>query len=169
MPEKRNLSTSISFSSPQYPTMTMPMPTRNKKLRRLPHVFSKVLELPFDSDTDVSIEDRPDCLRFVAQEGDRMILGGDVRAHVVEVHPGVTKVIIRRRENRSQPSIDELELNVWRFRLPATARPELARAVYVGTQLVVTVPKNGSGENNTRSEDCKGGLRGNMGNLILVQ
>jgi len=140
----------------------------NKKLRRLPHVFSKVLELPFDSDVDVAVEDRPDCLRFVA---DGVDVAGEVRAHVVEVYPGVTKVVIRRRGSRSQPLIDDLEINLWRFRLPSAARPELARAAYGGGQLVVTVPKHGRGEISSCREDFKDGSfrRDNhTANLLVV-
>lgn len=138
-----------SLSPPPLSSLTM-----NKKLRRLPHVFSKVLELPFDSDADVAIEDRPDCLRFVA---DGVDVAGEVRAHVVELHPGVTKVVIRRRENRSQPLNGDLELNLWRVRLPAAARPELAKASYGGGRLVVTVPKHGWRKINSCGEDFKGG------------
>ncbi|PHT37148.1 Stellacyanin [Capsicum baccatum] len=35
-----------------------------KKLRQLPRIFAKVLELPFHSDSDVSILETPDSLRF---------------------------------------------------------------------------------------------------------
>lgn len=152
-----------SLSPPPLSALTM-----NKKLRRLPHVFSKVLELPFDSDADVDVEDRPDCLRFVA---DGVDVAGDVRAHVVELHPGVTKVVIRRRQNRSQPLTGDLELNLWRFRLPAAARPELAKAAYGGGQLVVTVPKHGRGEINSCGEDFEGGSSrrdNHTANLVVV-
>uniref|UniRef100_A0A0D3GMT8 Uncharacterized protein n=1 Tax=Oryza barthii TaxID=65489 RepID=A0A0D3GMT8_9ORYZ len=37
-----------------------------KKLRRLPHIFAKVLELPFAADADVSVEEDAAALRFVA-------------------------------------------------------------------------------------------------------
>lgn len=60
-----------------------------KKLRRLPHIFSRVLELPFRSDADVEVEEGPGFFRFVAETDG---IGGDVRAHTVEIHPGVTKV-----------------------------------------------------------------------------
>lgn len=166
MPAKRNLSLSPPSPSLSSPPMAAP---RNKKLRRLPHVFSKVLELPFDSEADVSVEDRPDCLRFLA-DGESFY--GEVRTHVVEVHPGVTKVVIRRRESGShQLSVDNLELNLWRFRLPAVALPEMATAAFSGGKLVVTVPKNGWRENMSCVEDCKGGgsFRGNMGTLVLVE
>ncbi|CAA7049766.1 unnamed protein product [Microthlaspi erraticum] len=74
-------------------------PTREpkKKLRRLPHIFSRVLELPLRSDADVAVEERLDCFRFVAETD-----GGGVRAYVVEIHPGVTKILVRT--NGSSPS-----------------------------------------------------------------
>ena len=36
-----------------------------KKLRRPPHIFAKVLELPFAADADVSVEEDAAALRFV--------------------------------------------------------------------------------------------------------
>lgn len=145
-----------------------------KKLRRLPHVFSKVLELPFNSDADVFVEERHDCFKFTVKD-DGVVGGGggvnvNVKAHVIDVHPGITKVVIRPRDNPSRPFIDENGLDVWRFRLPPSARPELATAGYARGELVVTVPKNGwGGNNNTRDGDCKGGFKGNMGNIVVVQ
>ncbi|XP_021763200.1 uncharacterized protein LOC110727912 [Chenopodium quinoa] len=175
MPEKRNFS-SLSLSSTnqslQQQSPLMGVSSNSKKLRRLPHVFSKVLELPFDSDADVVVEERHDCFKFTVED-DGGIAGvgysSGVKAHVVEVHPGITKVVIRSRENLSRPIVDELELDVWRFRLPSSARPELATAVYARGGLVVIVPKNGWGEMDRRDGDGKGGFKGNMGNLIIVQ
>lgn len=55
-------------------------------------MFSKVLELPFRSDAEVAVEETDDCLRFVADvAGDED--GEGVRAHAVEIYPGVTKVL----------------------------------------------------------------------------
>ncbi|KNA21459.1 hypothetical protein SOVF_042940 [Spinacia oleracea] len=177
MPEKRNFSAySLSTDHQQPPIMGGDTSENNnvnrnhKKLRRLPHVFSKVLELPFDSDTDVFIEERCDCFKFTVEDDGGVVVAGGVRAHVVEVHPGITKVVIRKKGNMSQPIVDENELDVWRYRLPSSARPDLATAVYARGELVVTVPKNGWGENIRRGGgDCKGGFKGNMGTLILVQ
>ncbi|KAL9317445.1 hypothetical protein ACSQ67_013962 [Phaseolus vulgaris] len=54
-----------------------------EKLRRLPHVSSCVLELPFRSDADMVVEEDPDCCHFVVEtEGI-----SDVRAHTIEIHP----------------------------------------------------------------------------------
>ncbi|KAF5809794.1 hypothetical protein HanRHA438_Chr04g0171771 [Helianthus annuus] len=115
-----------------------------KKLRRLPHVFSQVLELPLQSHANVLIEDRPDCFRFTATI-ENNAFSGQVRAHAVKIYPGVTKVVVREGngEGKVELWLDELEVDVWRFRLPATTRPELATAVVMGTKLVVTVPKGG--------------------------
>lgn len=142
----------------------------NKKLRRLPHVFSRVLELPFRSDADVSVEERPEFFRFVA-ETDGI---GDVRAHTVEIHPGVTKIVVRE-SGPFELSLDELELDMWRFRLPESTRPELASAVFVDGELIVTVPK---GEELENSEDENGAGDEGMwsdgnesfgGRLVVVQ
>ncbi|KAL6532345.1 hypothetical protein OROGR_014315 [Orobanche gracilis] len=62
----------------------------DKKLRKLPDVFNRFLKLPFRSDADVAVE-RPHFFRFVAEnEMDRYddVVGGDMRAYVVEIHPG---------------------------------------------------------------------------------
>lgn len=138
----------------------------NKKLRRLPHVFSRVLELPFRSDADVAVEESPEFFRFVA-ETDTI---GDVQAHMVEIHPGVTKVVVRD-SGCLELSLDELELDMWRFRLPESTRPELASAVFADGELIVTVPKSEELEN---SEEGDGGMwgdgNGNFGGrLVIVQ
>ncbi|KAK6254927.1 hypothetical protein SCA6_016232 [Theobroma cacao] len=117
----------------------------HKKLRRLPHIFSRVLELPFRSDADVAVEESPDCFKFVAETDGR--IGDVVRAHTVEIHPGVTKIVIRSNSLVDFSLLDDLELDMWRFRLPETTRPELASAVYEDGELIVTVPKGGEVEN----------------------
>lgn len=138
----------------------------NKKLRRLPHVFSRVLELPFRSDADVSVEEGPDFFRFVA-ETDGI---GNVQAHTVEIHPGVTKIMVRE-SGSVELTLDEIELDMWRFRLPESTRPELASAVFVDGELIVTVPKGEEGLEN--SEDGNGEMwsdgNGMSGRLVLVQ
>ncbi|KAF2285402.1 hypothetical protein GH714_003540 [Hevea brasiliensis] len=105
----------------------------HKKLRRLPHIFSRVLELPFRSDADVSVEENPDCFRFVA-ETDNI---GDVRAHTIEIHPG--------------------SLKSW---LPESTRPELASAVLEDGELIVTVPKVDEleEEGNDNNGEFRGGF-----------
>uniref|UniRef100_A0A5B6ZF95 SHSP domain-containing protein n=1 Tax=Davidia involucrata TaxID=16924 RepID=A0A5B6ZF95_DAVIN len=138
--------------------------TAQKKLRRLPHIFSKVLELPFRSDADVAVEESSDCFRFVAEIDDA--IGDGVRAHAVEIHPGVIKVVVRggggNNGEEVELLINKLEVDAWRFRLPASTRPELATAVFVDGELIVTVPKGG-GEFNG------GEIWGGVGRLVLVQ
>ncbi|CAI9761417.1 unnamed protein product [Fraxinus pennsylvanica] len=131
-----------------------------RKLRRLPHIFAKVLELPFRSDTDVSIDETPDSLRFIVAAGG---ITGDVGAHTVEIYPGVTKIVIRIN-GVVDLSGNELEMDLWRFRLPDSTWPELATAVYHDGELVVTVPKG------VAEEDC-GSEGGDLGGrrLVLVQ
>lgn len=119
-----------------------------KKLQRLPHVFSQVLELPLRSQADVFIEDKPDSLKFTANIDDNVkAFSGHVKAYAVKIHPGVMKVVVRGGRNSSNGEVelllDELDIDVWRFRLPATTLPELATAVVASRKLVVTVPKGG--------------------------
>ncbi|CAL0320442.1 unnamed protein product [Lupinus luteus] len=127
LPLRRNIT--IQFGNTMNPNL-------GKKLRRLPHVFTRVLELPFRSDADVTIHEDPDCFRFVA-ETDRI---ADVRAHTVEIHPGVIKIAVRVGPS-VEFSLDQLEIDMWRFRLPESTQPELATATFVDGELIVTVPK----------------------------
>ncbi|CAD6226608.1 unnamed protein product [Miscanthus lutarioriparius] len=122
-----------------------------KKLRRLPHIFAKVLELPFAADADVSVEEDAAALRFVAAVVDGFSPAGGARAHAVEIHPGVTKVVVRGlSSSHGGPHGDgddddgaaaAFELDRWRFRLPPCTRPAMATATYAQGELVVTVPK----------------------------
>ncbi|XP_075524042.1 uncharacterized protein LOC142556463 [Primulina tabacum] len=131
---------------------------RQKKLWRLPHIFEKVLELPFHADADVSIEETPESLRFSAVTDD---ISGHVRADAIEIYPGVTKVLIRGNGAVDFPGT-EFELDLWRFRLPESTRPELASAGYHDGELVVTVPKGAA------AEEKDGGDIG-VGRLVLEQ
>ncbi|CAN1128454.1 hypothetical protein LINPERHAP2_LOCUS4638 [Linum perenne] len=132
----------------------------NKKLRWLPHIFNQVLELPFQSDADVSVEESTDCFRSVAEADDVR----EIRAHTIKIHPGVTKIVIRPNGYFELPSLDDLELDMWRFRLPDSTRPDLASAVFMDGELIETVPKGEeveveerNGNNNNRREYRGGG------------
>ncbi|KAK7391063.1 hypothetical protein VNO78_19384 [Psophocarpus tetragonolobus] len=162
VPRKRNISIQfgVDGGNPMSEAQAL-LGIAGKKLRRLPHVFSRVLELPFRSDADVAVEEAPDCFRFVA-ETDGI---GDVRAHTVEIHPGVTKIVVRDGGS-VELSLDQLELDMWRFRLPESTRPELASAVFVDGELIVTVPKGLEEEDGDGDGD---GNRGMGGRLVLVQ
>lgn len=122
----------------------------------------------------MAVEESPDYFKFVA-ETDGM---GEVRAHMVEIHPGVTKIVIRPNGCVELSSLDELELDMWRFRLPESTRPKLASAVFEDGELIVTVPKGGGLEGLEERDGGGGGdgsengeFRGGMGNnrLVLVQ
>ncbi|XP_076919593.1 uncharacterized protein LOC143580469 [Bidens hawaiensis] len=112
---------------------------RQKKLRRLPHIFAKVLELPFYS--DVSVEETANSFKFVVDTDDD--IGTDIAAHTIEIVPGVTKIVVRGVRLIGSFEVNEVELKVWRFRLPAYTHPELATAAFSDGELVVTVPKSG--------------------------
>ncbi|XP_038906706.1 uncharacterized protein LOC120092632 [Benincasa hispida] len=133
-----------------------------KKLRRLPHVFSRVLELPFRSDADVSIVENSNCFRFVAETDG---ITEEFRAHTVQIHPGVIKVVVRQIGDL-ESTLDELEIDMWRFRLPETTLPELATAAFDGGKLIVTVPKSEDAGEGAWG-DNNGGFRG--GHLVVVQ
>jgi hypothetical protein len=138
-----------------------------KKLRRLPHIFAKVLELPFAADADVSVEEDAAALRFVAAAVDGVSPDG-ARAHAVEIHPGVTKVVVRGLSPADGGGgVDDdgaaaFELDRWRFRLPPCTRPAMATATYSQGELVVTVPK-GAGP-----DDAAAVLGGTERVLVLV-
>lgn len=156
VPRKRNITLRYDVAS----LLAQANSCRQKKLRRLPHIFAKVLELPFHSDADVSIDETPESIRFTAATDD---ISGDVSADAVEICPGVTKIVVRGN-GVVDLSGTEFELDLWRFRLPASTRPELVSAAYEGGELVVTVPKGVGDE-----EDGGGGDLGNGSSLVLVQ
>ncbi|XP_042457914.1 uncharacterized protein LOC122042050 [Zingiber officinale] len=117
---------------------------RQKKLCRLPHVFSKVLELPFSAEADVAVEEDADGFRFAAATDE---FWGAVRAHAIEIHPGVMKVVVRDGGGGGGGGGggyelgEGIDMNRWRFRLPPCTRPALATAAYADGELVVMVPK----------------------------
>ncbi|XP_062018944.1 uncharacterized protein LOC133735554 [Rosa rugosa] len=131
-----------------------------KKLRRLPHVFAKVLELPFQSSADVSVQENSDSFRFSVPvpAGHQVYHDEVVRANAIEIYPGVTKIVIQKMNGGDfSPEVNDVggHFDKWRFRLPPSTRPELANATYAGQELVVTVPKNhvhDHGDRSTREE-----------------
>ncbi|WCJ21554.1 hypothetical protein M5689_003698 [Euphorbia peplus] len=131
-PNKRSLTSNISIAS--------------KKLKRLPHVFAQVLELPFSSDADVSVQESPKSFRFLAASAN----AHHFRAHVIKISPGIIKIQVKGPLHDCHSSIQECDddddrddddVDTWRVRLPSTALPEMAMAECIGGQLVVTVPK----------------------------
>ncbi|KAL2935699.1 17.7 kDa class I heat shock protein [Bienertia sinuspersici] len=155
-PKKRNITLRYEIASPSSPTT----PCRGqKKLRRLPHIFAKVLELPFCSDADVAIEESVNSFKFTVFDTD---VASDVVADTVEIHPGVTKIVVRSN-SVADVAMTEFELDLWRFRLPECTRPDLATATYAGGDLVVVVPKGEEQRSNGRE------VVWGEGNLVLVQ
>ncbi|XP_020550460.1 uncharacterized protein LOC110012152 [Sesamum indicum] len=136
------------------------LPAKEAELR-------KVLELPFHSDADVSIDETSDSFRFTAATDD---ISGGVRADAVEIYPGVTKIVIRGN-GVVDLSGTEFELDLWRFRLPASTLPELASASYEDGELVVTVPKGAAAEedDDDGAEEDGDGDMGAGSRLVLVQ
>ncbi|KAJ8543156.1 hypothetical protein K7X08_005679 [Anisodus acutangulus] len=149
VPRKRNITLRYDIAS----SLSQ---ASQKNLRRLPHIFAKVLELPFNSDADVSIEETCDSFRFIIPTDDA---GDNIRAHTVEIYPGVTKIVIRA-DNVLDSSLGEFELDLWRFRLPPSTLPELATADFADGEMVVTVPKDPHEEHLDIGEG---------GRIILVQ
>ncbi|XP_020700338.2 uncharacterized protein LOC110112451 [Dendrobium catenatum] len=112
---------------------------RLKKLRRLPHVFSKVLELPFCADADVHVEEEPTGFRFIATA---IGVSASFRTQFIEIHPGIMKLVVRNNEAGDVGfEEEELQLDRWRVRLPASTRPALATAECIRGELIVRVPK----------------------------
>ncbi|WOG94859.1 hypothetical protein DCAR_0314156 [Daucus carota subsp. sativus] len=159
LPKKRNISLRYSI----------PSNLSTKKLRRLPHIFEKVLELPFHSDAEVSVHETSDCLRFIVVTDDDF--GQDVRAQTVEIFPGVTKIVVRGSNyvNLCEIGFDEVGFDVWRFRLPAGTKPEMATAVYSGGELVVIVPKGEEELDGMEGDDREEMWGDGDGRLVLVQ
>uniref|UniRef100_A0A0D9VPT2 Uncharacterized protein n=1 Tax=Leersia perrieri TaxID=77586 RepID=A0A0D9VPT2_9ORYZ len=142
-----------------------------KDLRRLPHVYSKVLELPFPADTDVAVFEGPDAFHFVVATAGNMV-AGEVQVRTVRINPGVVKVVVQAGAGDVEDD-DDMELDKWRSRLPEASCPAMAVAGFVNGQLVVTVPKGrGSVEGDTEGGDevwrcCNGGKISSR--LVVVQ
>ncbi|KAL4558256.1 hypothetical protein LXL04_036454 [Taraxacum kok-saghyz] len=131
-----------------------------KQLRRLPHIFSQILELPLRSHANVFIEDRSDCFQFTSIIEENTFVG-QLMVHVMKIHPEVTKVVIRGKNGMGREVglwLDKSDCNVWRYRLPETSQPELTTTVVVGNILTVTVPKRGRRSYGVKGEDVSGGF-----------
>lgn len=151
IPKKRNATSSYNANSNP----------NSKKLRRLPHIFSRVLELPFPADTDVLVHETATCLNFTVSTRDVKPFDHEsVRAHTMDIFPGVVKVVVKDDDNYNVD--DEMELDKWRFRLSTETRPRLARAELVNEELVVVIPK-GVGEEEEEHEEFE------VGRLVVVQ
>ena len=165
-PKKRNMKTN-QYGVP------------SKKLRRLPHVFARVLELPIRSTVDVSVQETSDSLRFIVStttnnNKDKSNMS-QVRAQTIKILPGMTKVVIKGMGGGDD------EFDVWRFRVPPSTRPKMTSARFSGGELVVTVPKGMDTVNDSYSDDDDDdnnngeikvkveGWVGRSGRLIFIQ
>jgi len=80
-----------------------------KKLKRMPHLFTRVLELPLHAETPVRVVESRDCYLFqVRLSGVHVV--EDVKVEVVEIVPGATNVLVRGVDNYS-PDADVAEVN----------------------------------------------------------
>lgn len=82
-------------------------------------------------------------------------------------HGSFLQIVVRPNGSLELLPLDELELDMWRFRLPQSTRPELASAVCVDGELIVTVPK-GEEEEEEETEDGEGEVwgRGNGNRFV---
>ncbi|VAH87492.1 unnamed protein product [Triticum turgidum subsp. durum] len=132
----------------QQSTMTASGDGAKRALRRLPHVYSKVLELPLPADADVRAFEGTTALHFFAACGPM----GEVRARLVRIYPGVVKVVVVHVGTGDDEYGDDMELDRWRYRLPEDCCPELAMAGHnlrSQTQNVITNSKKGAMPNIT--------------------
>ncbi|CAM8887273.1 hypothetical protein QQ045_024735 [Rhodiola kirilowii] len=169
IPKKRNITFRYDVASAlSEATRLAGINNRQKKLRRLPHIFAKVLELPFCATADVSVHEGPNSFRFVVA-ADADGLGSDVRAHAIEICPGVVKIVVRGDAIVADLSLDELEIDMWRFRLPDCTRPEMASAACVDGELVVVVPKGEELYHGDNEDDVGNWMSDGNGRLVIVQ
>lgn len=93
--------------------------------------------MPFRYDADVAVEDTVENIRFVAKiEVDDNDAVNEVRVHAVEIHPGVTKIVVRKDEGHLDLLLDLLNVD--------SSWGHQDSAVFVNGELIVTVPKGNS-------------------------
>jgi HSP20 family molecular chaperone IbpA len=111
-----------------------------KKLKRMPHLFDRVLELPFHADTLVGVQESRDSFSFVVKMPG--LVAKEVKPELVEIVPGAIKVVIQGGGQGLLFDLESSEVELWRFRLPASTIPEATVARYKNEVLEVTIPKN---------------------------
>ncbi|XP_062205179.1 uncharacterized protein LOC133907158 [Phragmites australis] len=124
-------------------------PEIKNKLRHLPQVFSRVLELPFPMDTNVRTYFSPDANYFIVTP-DAAGEPDEVKVRVVTIEPlGITKVVVHIGPGEPDPE-DDMVYDKWRFHLSKTFILSMIVAKYVDRHLIVIVP------NEVASDDDKG-------------
>lgn len=122
----------------------LPWQLRAKRLRRMPHLFCRVLELPVGAESPVQVEESSSSFTFTVLLPPPLPEQNDVRAQVIHIVPGITKVCVAGT-HVATAILDELDIPLWRFRLPASSLPEASRAACNGDGLLVlTIPKDPS-------------------------
>lgn len=104
---RRKPPVSPSYCNPN-PRLTIPSHSLTRKLKRMPHLFTRTLELPFQADTVVKVAESRDSYTFAAWLPG---LGArDVKVEVLEIVPGATKVVLRGLECLLPSKVDDLEV-----------------------------------------------------------
>lgn len=119
----------------------------------------------------ISIQETSESFLFMAKTDDMRLQ--NVRADVIEIYPGVMKVVIKEMKGGGDEFLlDAYELNLCRFRLPDSTRPEMTTANCFAGELVITVPKSLNLNNNSEEQiqevsDC--GEMKEKERLVLVE
>ncbi|KAI5063702.1 hypothetical protein GOP47_0022249, partial [Adiantum capillus-veneris] len=113
-----------------------------KRLRRMPHIFSRMLELPVVADSVVQVQEDPHALYFKVTLPPPLPAPDCIRAQIIHIVPGVTQVSVAGAQ-LGTAHLEELDVPLWRCRLPPCSIPEASTAACNGDGLLVlTVPKS---------------------------
>ncbi|MCO5601760.1 hypothetical protein L7F22_055885 [Adiantum nelumboides] len=113
-----------------------------KRLRRLPHIFSRTLELPVRSDSRVEVQEDSSAFTFKVALPSPLPALDRIRAQIIHIIPGITMVCVAGVQLVTA-HLEELDIPLWRIRLPESSLPEASTAACDGDGLLVlTVPKS---------------------------
>ncbi|KAH7297316.1 hypothetical protein KP509_26G065300 [Ceratopteris richardii] len=116
-------------------------PRRVKRLRRLPHLFCRQLELPVAADSPVQVEESHSSFIFKVTLPPPLPDLDRVSAQVIHIVPGVTTVSVAGVQVATA-HFDENGSPLWRFRLPDSCIPEASVASCDADGLLtLTIPK----------------------------
>jgi hypothetical protein len=86
-----------------------------KKLKRMPHLFDRVLELPFHADTAVEVRESRNAFTFVVSDIQPGLIAEEVKAELAEIVPGAIKVVVVGRGERLMSDLESSEVLLGRF------------------------------------------------------
>lgn len=133
--------------------------SRQGQLRRMPHVFCKLLDLPFPVETNVVIEERREAYAFMIRQPG--LQKADIVAETVEIVPGAIKVILRGADRIRAALTKDSSLPAttenWRARLPTCTIPESAKASYAHGIITITIPKLLPAREHAHRSPCNSG------------